>query len=364
MIDEIIKKAVQLGVDVESVIAPAIEIAEQRLASDASTRPLTQALKDLAPIEIFDFWRGQGNTYLDGRSWIIREDGIDARSWGKHFWDACSSVRQNGWMAISQPNKTVPGIRFRKVLVDVRKHNYAKTTIMAQPVLLCSKCRRLSELNGDDMPAIDSMRELERYVLERLNLPRFITGFCGKKDCEFEYKWRLKKAKDRLIEIREAREELKKQKKEQAMTYVLLEIPKDKIDAKLADLEASGVEVLSQSTVGSTVRLFVKCGDWVGYHSHTGKPLDTRQKVYLMSHVNGLTKIGLSRNPSTREKTLQAEDPRLKLIWSVPGSRKMERRLHDIFGSVRVRGEWFNLRSHHIDWIKSLSNEDHHAITN
>jgi len=73
--------------------------------------------------------------------------------------------------------------------------------------------------------------------------------------------------------------------------------------------------------------------------------------VYLMRHQNGLTKIGKSNNPSTRERTLQAEDPRLEMIFHCKSRGSIERRLHQIFESVRVRGEWFDLMPHHVEWI-------------
>jgi len=76
--------------------------------------------------------------------------------------------------------------------------------------------------------------------------------------------------------------------------------------------------------------------------------------VYLMKHVNGLTKIGQSKNPKTREKTLQAEDPRLEMVFCCEGDVYVERRLHKIFDSQRVRGEWFDLKPHHVDWIKAV----------
>lgn len=85
--------------------------------------------------------------------------------------------------------------------------------------------------------------------------------------------------------------------------------------------------------------------------------------VYLMSHANGLTKIGFSKNPKTREKTLQAEDPRLNLIDFFVASKETELRLHKIFKDVRVRGEWFNLRPHHIDWICWFFKGGTHAKT-
>jgi hypothetical protein len=73
--------------------------------------------------------------------------------------------------------------------------------------------------------------------------------------------------------------------------------------------------------------------------------------LYLMRHTNGLTKIGRSKNPQKREKTLQAEDPRLEMIFQCEANEFVERRLHKIFDSVRVRGEWFNLLPHHVEWI-------------
>jgi hypothetical protein len=76
--------------------------------------------------------------------------------------------------------------------------------------------------------------------------------------------------------------------------------------------------------------------------------------IYLMSHQNGLTKIGKSNNPRTRERTLQAEDPRLEMIFHCKANGSIETRLHKIFDSVRVRGEWFNLMPHHVDWIVLL----------
>ena len=73
--------------------------------------------------------------------------------------------------------------------------------------------------------------------------------------------------------------------------------------------------------------------------------------VYLMRHTNGLTKIGRSKNPRTREKTLQAEDPRLEMIFYCEADGSVENRLHKIFDSVRVRGEWFELMPRHVEWI-------------
>jgi hypothetical protein len=76
--------------------------------------------------------------------------------------------------------------------------------------------------------------------------------------------------------------------------------------------------------------------------------------VYLMRHTNGLTKIGFSHSPQAREKTLQAEDPRLRLFATKQAPKSIETRLHRIFADKRVRGEWFELSSREIDWMVFL----------
>ena len=74
--------------------------------------------------------------------------------------------------------------------------------------------------------------------------------------------------------------------------------------------------------------------------------------LYLMRHSNGLTKIGRSVNPRTREKTLQAEDPRLRLIFKAKDCGYLERGLHSRFAELRKRGEWFDLTEEQVRWIK------------
>lgn len=73
--------------------------------------------------------------------------------------------------------------------------------------------------------------------------------------------------------------------------------------------------------------------------------------VYVMKHNNGLFKIGKSVNPKAREKTLQAEDPRLEMIACAPCGGQVETRLHKIFAEKRIRGEWFSLEHNHVDWV-------------
>ena len=71
--------------------------------------------------------------------------------------------------------------------------------------------------------------------------------------------------------------------------------------------------------------------------------------VYLMKdQTNNYYKIGYSKTPEYRERTLQSEKPTIEMICHkrLP-SRKMadafEKALHNAFADKRIRGEWFNL---------------------
>ncbi len=66
--------------------------------------------------------------------------------------------------------------------------------------------------------------------------------------------------------------------------------------------------------------------------------------IYLMEDLrNGHFKIGRSRSPGKRERTLQSEVPQIVLRLSIPADEKHERELHDRFANKRLRGEWFSL---------------------
>lgn len=71
--------------------------------------------------------------------------------------------------------------------------------------------------------------------------------------------------------------------------------------------------------------------------------------VYLMKDlINGFYKIGISNNPSYREKTLQSEKPSIELLASKQFpirkfAESFEKSLHNTFSNNRIRGEWFDL---------------------
>lgn len=79
--------------------------------------------------------------------------------------------------------------------------------------------------------------------------------------------------------------------------------------------------------------------------------------VYLMvDTTNNYYKIGISKNPKYREKTLQSEKPTIEMIWSKKfANRKMaksiEGALHKTFENEHVRGEWFKLSPNDIEDI-------------
>lgn len=82
-------------------------------------------------------------------------------------------------------------------------------------------------------------------------------------------------------------------------------------------------------------------------------------KTYLIKDSNTeLYKIGKSKNPLKREKTLQGEKPTLEIVktWN----EDIEKILHQKYKKNRIRGEWFKLTEIQIkyicttNWLKNL----------
>lgn len=81
---------------------------------------------------------------------------------------------------------------------------------------------------------------------------------------------------------------------------------------------------------------------------------EAEEKVYIMFNSRSLLyKIGYSTNPKRRERTLQGEDPELKLIacWITP--KETEKELHNLFAKKRTRGEWFRLNLKDLEKIRN-----------
>ena len=72
--------------------------------------------------------------------------------------------------------------------------------------------------------------------------------------------------------------------------------------------------------------------------------VEGRNYVYLIINAKtGYFKIGRSKNPLKREKTLQAEEPDIALLLYIEAETKFEKKLHNQFRHKQIRGEWFRL---------------------
>jgi hypothetical protein len=126
---------------------------------------------------------------------------------------------------------------------------------------------------------------------------------------------------------------------------------------KLIDVAQSVIEDGSRKRIdarNATLELLWRKQEESKFFASDTEQAESQDFIYLMRHRNGLVKIGRSRNPVAREKTLQAEDPRLEMFFYGNGDKHIERRLHRIFHELRVRGEWFKLERRHVDWITFL----------
>lgn len=92
----------------------------------------------------------------------------------------------------------------------------------------------------------------------------------------------------------------------------------------------------------------------LGEKAPKGINYNSPTKIYVMIDKNtGLYKIGRSKNPTIREKTLQSEKPTIELMLYWSGFVNDEKILHDKYSDKRVRGEWFSLNYIDIEDIKS-----------
>lgn len=83
---------------------------------------------------------------------------------------------------------------------------------------------------------------------------------------------------------------------------------------------------------------------------------EIHQKTYLMLDSNtNLYKIGKSKDPKFREKTLQSEKPTISLFAVC--EKDIESELHNKFSDKRIRGEWFDLNKDDVKWIMDYFKE-------
>ncbi|WP_291138615.1 GIY-YIG nuclease family protein [Flavobacterium sp. UBA7663] len=83
--------------------------------------------------------------------------------------------------------------------------------------------------------------------------------------------------------------------------------------------------------------------------------VENSEYVYLMvNSYSGYIKIGRSKNPRYREKTLHSQEPTISLIAQWQCSKHIEKELHEKFKSKRVRGEWFRLQLNDLKEIETF----------
>lgn len=104
----------------------------------------------------------------------------------------------------------------------------------------------------------------------------------------------------------------------------------------------SSIDFISSGGTYETIKL--EPIDDVELENVTNAKKDRVGFVYVMQNRrNGLFKIGFSKRPSFREKTLQSEEPEVEMIFAYKGSIEIEKKIHDKYSKKRIRGEWFNL---------------------
>jgi Meiotically up-regulated gene 113 len=80
-------------------------------------------------------------------------------------------------------------------------------------------------------------------------------------------------------------------------------------------------------------------------NNYKNENMENLDYVYLMvNNDTGYIKIGTSRNPRHREKTLHSQEPKIFIIAKWRCEKKVEKELHEKFKAKRIRGEWFNLQ--------------------
>jgi hypothetical protein len=79
------------------------------------------------------------------------------------------------------------------------------------------------------------------------------------------------------------------------------------------------------------------------YDSQTDMELISEYVYLMVNTVTSLLKIGTSKNPTYREKTLHSQEPVIHLIAKWNCSKELEKSLHEKYKHKRVRGEWFRL---------------------
>src|SRR5690242_18538642 len=85
---------------------------------------------------------------------------------------------------------------------------------------------------------------------------------------------------------------------------------------------------------------------------------DSSGYVYLLQSPKGAYKIGKSVNPKSRFQTFKLSLPfEVEYVCVIQTNRMsdLERELHERFASKKINGEWFDLSTEDVQYIKSLA---------
>ena len=154
------------------------------------------------------------------------------------------------------------------------------------------------------------------------------------------------------------------------------------IGFKLTDLMAIAIEkamegVEEKSNLAQDILDFVSAAKKEGYNSATIERLyfacricvvwqEERinevnkikaEEVYLIECTDNQTmKIGYSNNLNSRFQNLQSSSiNKLNLLSSIKGKKDLEKKLHNEFKHLKIKGEWFEWSQNIIDRFKELS---------
>lgn len=116
-------------------------------------------------------------------------------------------------------------------------------------------------------------------------------------------------------------------------------------------VSSSQIEIIKSF---NRIKFYRKC---LGYENYKDL-LENIEYVYLMINEDDFTfKIGQSRFPKYRERTLQSKQPNVSLLKAWQCDKKIEKKLHEIYKDNRLRGEWFKLNFGELCGFDSRVNE-------
>lgn len=116
---------------------------------------------------------------------------------------------------------------------------------------------------------------------------------------------------------------------------------------------------LSMQQIGIYFQLIQTCAAW---RWEPWIPEDRYRNLYSLGYVyftqspeGGLIKIGYSTKPAARLSTMQSGCPlELKVLRLLPALQNLEGHLHNVFRSLRRRGEWFHPGPDLVQFIAGL----------